>query len=103
MPLLPPPQPTQAPEWFDTTGRNAVTRPPGDSSQPSSPCWTGSRLATATTGRSSVAMDADSLIAVTVSCPATLPPGPPAPPPPGAQARGNAHATGPGYARTHDV
>jgi len=32
------------------TGRSAVTSPPGDSSQPSSPWRTGSRLATATTG-----------------------------------------------------
>ncbi len=31
------------------TGRSAVTRPPGESSQPSSPCRTGSRLAMATT------------------------------------------------------
>src|ERR1700690_4419804 len=67
MPLVPPSQPTQAPECVDITGRSAVTRPPGDSSQPCSPCWTGSRLATATTGRASVAVDADSLIAVTVA------------------------------------
>ena len=53
MPLVPPSQPTHAPECVDITGRSAVTRPPGDSSQPSSPCWTGRRLATATTGRSS--------------------------------------------------
>ncbi len=50
MPLVPPSQPTQAPLWVAITGRSAVTRPPGDSSQPSSPCWTGSRLATTTTG-----------------------------------------------------
>src|SRR5690242_2909507 len=50
MPLLPPSQPTQAPGWTAITGRSAVTRPPGESSQPLSPCCTGSRLATAITG-----------------------------------------------------
>src|SRR6202012_1384177 len=52
MPLVPPSQPTQPPARVAITGRIAVTRPPGDSSQPSSPCCTGSRLATAITGRS---------------------------------------------------
>src|SRR3954451_2421292 len=52
IPLVPPSQPTQAPVWVAITGRSAVTSPPGDSSQPSSPMCTGSRLATATTGRS---------------------------------------------------
>src|SRR5215468_1604171 len=50
MPLVPPSQPTHAPSWLAITGRSAVTSPPGDSSQPSSPWRTGSRLATATTG-----------------------------------------------------
>src|SRR5215813_6462406 len=50
IPLVPPSQPTHVPSWLAITGRSAVTSPPGDSSQPSSPCRTGSRLATATTG-----------------------------------------------------
>src|ERR1700741_2822815 len=54
MPLVPPSQPTQAPGWVAITGRSAVTRPPGESSQPSSPRWRGSRLATAITGLSLV-------------------------------------------------
>ena len=48
MPLVPPSQPTQAPECAAMTGRSAVTSPPGDNSQPSSPIRTGSRLATVT-------------------------------------------------------
>jgi hypothetical protein len=51
VPLLPPSQPTQAPERALITGLSAVTRPPGESSQPCSPECTGSRFATATTGR----------------------------------------------------
>ena len=54
MSLVPPSQPTHAPRWVDITGRSAVTRPPGESSQPLSPCWTGSLFATATTGMSRV-------------------------------------------------
>ena len=50
MPLVPPSHPTHAPLWVAITGRSAVTSPPGDSCHPSSPCWTGSRLAMATTG-----------------------------------------------------
>ena len=50
MPLVPPSQPTHAPSsYVAITGRSAVTRPPGESSQPSSPCRTGSLLAMATT------------------------------------------------------
>src|SRR5690349_4282594 len=48
MPRVPPSQPTQAPEWAAMTGRSAVTSPPGESSHPSSPIRTGSRLATIT-------------------------------------------------------
>ena len=44
-PLVPPSQPTQVLEWAAMTGRSAVTSPPGESSQPSSPMRTGSRLA----------------------------------------------------------
>src|SRR5262249_61980035 len=51
-PWVPPPHPTQAPARVAITGRSAVTSPPGDSSQPSGVWSTGSRLATATTGRS---------------------------------------------------
>ncbi len=47
--LVPPSQPTHAPLCVAITGRNAVTSPPGESSQPSSPCRTGSLLAMATT------------------------------------------------------
>src|SRR5215475_801883 len=50
IPLVPPSQPTHAPSWPAITGRSAATSPPGDSSQPSPPGRTGSRLATATTG-----------------------------------------------------
>src|ERR1700757_1078626 len=53
IPLVPPSQPTQAPGWAAMTGRRAVTRPPGASSQPSSPRCRGSRFATAITGLSS--------------------------------------------------
>src|SRR5262249_60448515 len=49
IPLVPPSQPTHAPTCAAMTGRSAVTRPPGESSQPSSPRRTGSRLAMATT------------------------------------------------------
>src|SRR6516162_3294455 len=49
IPLVPPSQPTQAPSCAAITGRSAVTSPPGESSQPPSPCRTGSRLAMVTT------------------------------------------------------
>src|SRR5262249_35253623 len=49
-PFVPPSQPTQTPLRLFITGPSAVTRPPGASSQPSSPFLIGSRFATATTG-----------------------------------------------------
>src|SRR5258708_36852450 len=50
MPLLPPSHPTHAPLRVRITGRSAVARPPGDSSQPPSPGRIGSLFAIATTG-----------------------------------------------------